>query len=458
MTISGFRFARSLLRTPKHHPGQSSPREVYFCFLPLSPAVHTPESTTARAQFGIFFSFLQLGIFSLLTVINIKKKKKTPYKSYRLQSKEQKQKMTYTCGWGILATGGIASKFSKDLLVDPKSRNVDDVEHKIVAVASSSSSDRAKQFVNDIGVNYNVDCYGTYEELVNNPNIDIIYVATPHSMHYENCRLALNAGKSVLCEKAFTINEAQANQLISIAKEKNLFLMEAVWTRFFPLCIELQRLLHEEKIIGNIHRVLSDCSSNFDVENTSTAHRLLNPELGGGALLDIGVYALTWIFMIGYNDPRNKLGEPIVSSGMIKNVLTHVDETTNMSLIFENSKTSCIATTSIRANTPKHDVCRIQGDKGEISVQWAPYRPESFTIYMHDSEGNRAEKGEVRNFEIPGGMGMYYEADECARCLRDGKVQSDRMPWEEMRVAMAVLDKVRKDNDFNFPDCIEQVY
>lgn len=142
--------------------------------------------------------------------------------------------MVYTCRWGILATGGIASKFAKDLMEDPAKREVDDVRHEIVAIASSTSKDRAEDFVRRMGIDKahsrEINCYGTYEELVENPEVDIVYVATPHSAHYENCKLALEAGKSVLCEKAFTINEPQAAHLIEIAREKKVFMMEAVWT------------------------------------------------------------------------------------------------------------------------------------------------------------------------------------------------------------------------------------
>lgn len=130
--------------------------------------------------------------------------------------------------WGILATGGIAEAFARDLWLNPETRDVTGIEHVVVAAASSSSSDRAKAFLKEVRAPESAKAYGSYRELVEDANVDIIYVATPHSHHYQNARLALEAGKNVLCEKAFTTNSRQLEILCKIAKEKNVFLMEAV--------------------------------------------------------------------------------------------------------------------------------------------------------------------------------------------------------------------------------------
>ena len=130
--------------------------------------------------------------------------------------------------WGILATGGIAESFTRDLTVSPTTRDRDDIEHVIVAAASSSSADRAKTFLEKVNAPNSAKALGSYKELVEDKDIDIIYVATPHSHHYQNVRLALEAGKNVLCEKALTTNAKQTEELIKIAKSKNLFFMEAV--------------------------------------------------------------------------------------------------------------------------------------------------------------------------------------------------------------------------------------
>ncbi len=130
--------------------------------------------------------------------------------------------------WGILATGGIAESFGRDLTVNPETRDRNDIEHVVVAAASSSSADRAKKYLKEVSAPDSAKAYGSYKELVEDDNVDIIYVATPHSHHYQNTMLCLEAGKNVLCEKSLTVNAAQAEALIKKAREKNLFLMEAV--------------------------------------------------------------------------------------------------------------------------------------------------------------------------------------------------------------------------------------
>lgn len=176
--------------------------------------------------------------------------------------------------------------FTKDLLLDSSSRDVSDVRHTVAAAASSSSLDRAKQFLADCKCPSDAKAYGSYSELVKDPNIDIIYVATPHSHHYQNTMLCLLAGKHVLCEKAFTTNAEQTKRLIETAKEKALFLMEAVWTRFFPMSIQIRKMIQDGEL-GDVHRVIADNSFGEDVEEKwGTEHRMVNMDLAGGALLD----------------------------------------------------------------------------------------------------------------------------------------------------------------------------
>lgn len=134
----------------------------------------------------------------------------------------------YQLKWGILATGGIALSFGRDLTVNPETRDRNDIEHVILAAASSSSADRAKEYLKEVNASESAKAYGSYKELVADSNVDIVYIATPHSHHYQNAMLCLDAGKNVLCEKAFTANAKQAELLIKKAKEKNVFLMEAV--------------------------------------------------------------------------------------------------------------------------------------------------------------------------------------------------------------------------------------
>lgn len=143
------------------------------------------------------------------------------------------------------------------MLTNPASRDVDDVQHELVAVASSSSKERAEKFIKDMKAPGSPKAYGSYHELVADPDVQIVYVATPHSHHFQNAMLALEAGKSVLCEKALTVNSSQARKLVAKAKEKNLFFMEAVWTRYFPLSIKVRELV-ASKVIGPVYRVIGE--------------------------------------------------------------------------------------------------------------------------------------------------------------------------------------------------------
>lgn len=357
----------------------------------------------------------------------------------------------YICNWGILATGGIAETFAKDLLLPPSSRNVSDVEHRVVAAASSSSADRAQKFLSTIGAPSSSKGYGSYEELVKDPEVSIIYVATPHSHHYENTLLALEAGKHVCCEKPFTINADQTKHLIKVAKQKGLFLMEAVWIRFFPIVLEIQKLIHQEKRLGNVRRVVSEFGNPFKPD---LKHRLYNPELGGGALLDLGIYALTWQMLTLYADPANHKTPPSVTSSLVKTPITGVDEFTTLILNFAPTHAQGIASTNMTIKTSSAYCVLVQGDKADLTVPFPPYRPESYTIHEKDEEGNYTGKEESKKFDIPG-HGMFWEADACARALRDGKMEEERCSLAESTLTMEIMDQVRKDGDFRYPDHIE---
>ncbi|EPQ27740.1 uncharacterized protein PFL1_04877 [Pseudozyma flocculosa PF-1] len=359
----------------------------------------------------------------------------------------------FTCKWGILATGGIAATFTKDLLVDPSTRNVSDVSHQVVAAASSTSAERARHFLADVGADpARCRAYGSYEELVRDPEIDIIYVATPHSHHYENTLLCLEAGKNVCCEKPFTINAKQAAHLAKVARQRGLFLMEAVWIRFFPVVVEIQRLLHHDRVLGKIHRVFSDLSIAFKPDPN---HRLFNPDLGGGALLDLGIYALTWQMLVLYQHPDNARAQPRVHGSIVKTPLTGVDELTTVALNFDQMGAQGIATTNMTVKSSPHYVVLVQGEKGELSVPFPTYRPESYTLRLRDAEGELGEP-QTKTFPIPG-HGMFWEADACARALRDGKNEADRCTLDESLLTMAIMDEVRYSNDFRYPDSIESV-
>ncbi|KAJ4341323.1 hypothetical protein N0V95_007234, partial [Ascochyta clinopodiicola] len=232
--------------------------------------------------------------------------------------------------------------------------------------------------------------------------------------------------------------------------------MEAVWTRFFPLTRSIQDFISAGRL-GEIKRVYADLSFWNDVEQEfGTEHRMVNMELAGGALLDLGVYSLTWVFVVLYHLQRNKQKkDPVVKGAMSLYAQTGCDEMTSIILDFpgahigtkdaetdqNNGDAHATALTSIRvshAPNPTHsspDPVRIQGTHGDITIAAPSYRPLSYTLIpaQNPTRGALADFAyEVRNFEIPGdGHGMFWEADECARCIRDGKLESEVMGWEE---------------------------
>ena len=387
--------------------------------------------------------------------------------------------MTRTIGWGILATGSVAVTFTKDLLVDPKTRGVNDIVHTVVAAASSSDASRAEEFLRKVGAPVSAKAYGSYDDLVQDSRVDIIYVSTPHSHHYQNVMLCLEAGKNVLCEKAFTVNGAQARRLAAVAREKKLFLMEAVWTRYFPLSIYVRDLITSGRL-GNVTRVFADNGLALDPE-TSFAdgkHRMVNPKLAGGALLDMGIYALTWVFQCLYTtQPEGKRIAPKVTSSLQKYGPTGVDESTTMLLTFPRESggdAHGVATTSIRVATDPDGkgttgpAVRIRGDKGEVQV-WPIVRPTKTKLVLRDGTvdektwtppGPGAGSGWRNGFgsrlhDEGVGHGMFWEADEAGLALLEGRLESRFESLEETILIMQVMDEVRRQGSFHLPENIE---
>ncbi|RMZ79495.1 hypothetical protein DV738_g3287, partial [Chaetothyriales sp. CBS 135597] len=365
-------------------------------------------------------------------------------------------------GYWIASTGGIAKSFTLDLLVDPKTRGNDKVVHAIVAAASSSGVTRAKDFLKTVGAPSDAKAYGNYQDLANDPDVDIIYVATPHSHHYQDSMLCLEAGKNVLCEKAFTVNAAQAKKLVEKAQEKKVFLMEAVWTRYFPVSIYVRDLITSGRL-GHVQRVFADTSVNTEPEKTwpDGKHRMVNPDLAGGSLLDLGIYSLTWVFQTLYTTQPEGRKPPKVLGSIKKYPQTGVDEMATIVLTFprEEGDAHGIASTTLRASSDTDGkgtagpAVRVQGDKGELQV-WPPlYRPTKTRLILTDGTV------EDREWPQPGvegeGLGMFWEADEAALALTEGRKEGKFESLEESIVIMEVMDEVRKQNDLKYPDKIE---
>lgn len=393
-------------------------------------------------------------------------------------------KQNLTLRWGILATGGIAQAFARDLTVDPKTRNVNNLTHTVVAAASSSSASRAEKFLKDVSAPPSARAYGSYEELVQDANIDIIYVATPHSHHYQNTMLCLLAGKNVLCEKAFTTNAAQAKRLVQTAQEKNLFLMEAVWTRYFPISAYVRELI-TSGTLGPLTRVsaANDKAGDPYKAHADGQHRMVNMGLAGGALLDLGIYSLTWLFQTLYlTQAEGKRQRPTVVGASMKKFPTRADTDTAILMTFPNgggsggdaqgiATTSMIVDGDLDGKGASGPAVRIQGEKGEVQV-WPPiFRPTKTRLILADGtcedkqwpqpgpgKGSGWYNGFGDDLQPEGeGHGMFWEADECGFALMEGRKEGRLEGWEESVLIMEVMDEVREKNGMKYPEDIESV-
>lgn len=290
--------------------------------------------------------------------------------------------------------------------------------------------------------------------------------------------LCLEAGKNVLCEKAFTVNAAQARKLVETAKAKKLFLMEAVWTRYFPLSIKIRELV-KSGAIGKVHRVSADLSIANAADDGSLTfpdeNRMVNKDLAGGALLDLGIYSLTWVFQILYHCQPEPREAPKVLAAIQKYEKTGADENTTILLNWGKNQSMGIATTSLRVATQPDGegspaagpAVRIQGTRGEIQVFGPIYRPEQYRVIKVGGERGQVEEVKCpipKDKERPGrkgqesegwGHGMFWEADEVARCLRDNKFQSETLTWDESILIMDTMDEVRRQGGLTYPELIE---
>ncbi|KAB5584992.1 hypothetical protein GE09DRAFT_1165992 [Coniochaeta sp. 2T2.1] len=375
----------------------------------------------------------------------------------------------FTIKWGIMSTGHIAANFARDLLTDPGIRGVHDIRHRIVAVASSTSPEKAIEFLLKIQLPAGepVKTYGSYMDLVADPNVDIVYIATPASHHFQNTMLALQFRKHVLCEKPFTMTTTQAATLVATARAKQLFLMEALWTRFFPLSVQVQELVSSDTI-GTIYRVIADNSINRSLDDGSLgydpASRMVNPDLGGGAMLDMGVYALSWVLLILYHlQPERAKEPPAAVVSAINKYYTGVDESTSFVVTFPIHGTMGIGMTTLRVgsgvdyNFTGGAAIKIQGSKGEIQICGPPFRPLQYRIILKDGHG----AVQLVDCPIPGdrnrdgwGRGLFWEADECARCVRDGMLESNMLPLQETVVGVEVMEAVVKQGGVCYPETI----
>lgn len=319
--------------------------------------------------------------------------------------------------WGILGTGGIARAFAAALQATPGA---------VLAAVGSRRTDSAAAFAASCAV---TTAYGSYAALAAAPDIDIIYIGTPHPLHAENAMMALRGGKAVLCEKPFTMNLREAEQLVALAREKNLFLMEAMWTRFTPALAEVRRIVASGEI-GEVSQVHAD----FGVAATrDPEHRVNKRALGGGALLDLGIYPLS-ISSALLGPVEAVQAQAVLSEG-------GVDLATAFSMKHKGGAMS-IGSCSLRARTPcELTVC---GSLGQVRMDSMFHLSSSVTVTGAD--------GSRRTIGTPFlGNGYVHEAIEAGRCLREGLLESPHMPLDETLALMRVLDTIRGQIGVSYP-------
>lgn len=340
-----------------------------------------------------------------------------------------------TLRWGIIATGLISSWFVSDLSLDRANRKA----NHIIQAIGSSSVDKGKTFVKSHLPEKTPTVYGSYDELYQDAEVDIVYIGTPHAFHKRNCLDAIRAGKHVLCEKAFALNEAEAKEVFAEAEKRGVFVMEAMWTRFFPLVQKLQRLLHTEKIIGDVNRVFCDFAMNMNVTSLPSTSRLRNPALGAGSLLDVGIYSITW-GILALESGQGKENPRVIAS---QSLSEGIDIASSVILAYPDGK-QAIATSSTLTKTPAA-FCRIEGSRGTVVVEgFTGSVPAFFTVHQTGQEAKKYE------FEQPG-KGFYWEADAVAADIAARKTQSSVMPWSETMRVLRVLDEVRRQGGARFP-------
>ncbi|MHB9130231.1 MAG: Gfo/Idh/MocA family protein [Armatimonadota bacterium] len=325
--------------------------------------------------------------------------------------------MGKTIRWGILGLGGIAGSFADGVRV------LEDAE---VRACGSRSAEKSAAFGERWGI---PNRHAGYEALVSDPEVDAVYVATPHPMHHEHSLLALAHGKPVLCEKPFTVNIAESEEVFAAANKANLLVMEGMWSRFLPHIRQAEELI-ADGAIGEVRMLQADFSfrSQWNPEG-----RLLNPALAGGGLLDVGVYTVSLAQLL--------LGVPTAITGVAHIGETGVDEQAAIALAFPEGRLATLCC-GVRTSSP-HEAL-IMGAEGMIKLNSLWWRPSSLTLRANGKPEESIEPPKVGN-------GFNYEAAEFGRCLREGLTESPLRTWDDTRAVMHTLDTLRAQWGLKFP-------
>jgi len=320
-------------------------------------------------------------------------------------------------GWGILSTGKIAAGFAEDLRHVPGA---------VLAAVGSRTAEAAEVFANRFHIPRR---HASYTDLVHDPAVDVVYVATPPALHAEHARLALEAGKHVLCEKPFTLNARQAADLIALARERRLFLMEAMWMRFLPAIVDVCRIL-AEGTLGEVRMLSADFGLRFTFNPQG---RLFAPELGGGALLDLGVYPVSLAHMV--------FGRPEAIVSLASLGATGVDDQSGIVLRYSGGQIAVLHT-AMGVVTPTE--ASIIGTQGRLRLHSHFYRTDDLTL-------SQPRKQDRQIHYRRKGNGLHYQALAVMECLRQGRLECETMPLSESLAVMETLDAIRAPWGLRYP-------
>jgi len=319
--------------------------------------------------------------------------------------------------WGILATGGIAHAFANDLKLNGFT----------LQAVGSRSVESAQAFADEFGI---PNAHGSYESLAADPEVDAIYVSTPHPLHAANARLALEHGKHVLVEKPFTLNRAEAESVAALAEERGLVVLEAMWTRYLPHMVRIRELLRDGAI-GDVRTLIADHTQLLPDDPT---HRINALELGGGALLDLGIYPISFAWDL-FGAPRT-----IQSTATFKP--TGADAQVAVQFGYEAGR---VASTVSASDTRGPNRAVVLGTEGRIEIDAVWYTPTTFRLIDNDGAVREEYRSEVT------GRGMHYQAEALEGLVASGDRHGEILPIDESVAIMGTLDEIRRQIGLRYP-------
>jgi predicted dehydrogenase len=325
--------------------------------------------------------------------------------------------MTDHLRWGILGTGWIARHMTSDLAINGST---------VTAVGSRTQA-KADAYAAEFGIPH---AHGSYEALVADPEVDVIYVATPHPSHVADATLALNAGKHVLLEKPYTINAAEARVVADLARERGLVVLEAMWTRWMPHMIRLRELI-AAGTLGEVRTVIVDHNQSLSQD---PGHRLQDPALGGGALLDLGIYPVSFAWDV--------FGAPSTITAISSPTATGVDRQTAMLFGYADGQQAVMHTAS---DTYGPNTAAVIGTKAWVQIDSIWYTPT--TMRVIDPDDTVLEEFDGRTE----GRGMQFQAAELERIVASGALEDDILPPSQSVAIMESLDEIRSQIGLRYP-------